>query len=66
MPALIFIFTGLYRYYSIKDTATGAVRYSISFKIKVGLSILMGLAVLSYILTDFILPTDSPRSSLMN
>jgi len=65
-PALIFFVAGLYRYHQIKDTATGAVRYSISFKTKVGLSILMGFAVLSFIITDFVLNTDSVRSSLMN
>ena len=66
LPALIFIIAGSYRYYSIRHTATGAVRYSISFKIKVGLSILMGITVLSYIITDFVLPADKTRSSIMN
>ena len=65
-PAVIFFFAGLYRYHTIKHTATGAVRYSISFKTKVGLSIIMGIAVLSFIITDFVLIPDNPRSSLMN
>lgn len=66
IPALIFCFAGLYRYHTIKHAATGAVRYSISFKIKVGLSILMSLATLSFIITDFALPANNPRSSLQN
>ena len=65
-PAIIFFFAGIYRYNTIKHTATGAVRYSISFKTKVGLSILMGIAVLSFIITDFALSPDNTRSSLMN
>lgn len=65
-PAIIFFIAGLYRYHTIKHTATGAVRYSISFKTKVGLSILMGVAVLSFIITDFALSSDNPKSSLMN
>jgi hypothetical protein len=66
VPAIIFFVTGLYRYYTIRHTATGAVRYSISFKTKVGLSVLMGFAVLSFIITDFVLGSSNSRSSLMN
>jgi hypothetical protein len=59
VPGFIFFIGGLYRYQTIKHTATGAVRYSSSFKVKVALSILMGFTVLSFIITDFVLPSDN-------
>jgi hypothetical protein len=66
LPAVIFFFTGGYRYFNIKHTARSQVRYTKNFKAKVAISSLIAIASVAYIPLIMSQPGDSKHLSLIN
>lgn len=66
LPAVIFFFTGGYRYYNIKHTARSQVRYTNNFIAKVVISSLITIACVAYIPLIMAQPQNAKNSSLVN
>ncbi len=66
LPAIVFFFTGGYRYLNIKHTARSQVRYSNNLKAKVVLSSIIAFASLAYIPIILAQPKDATNTSLIN
>lgn len=63
IPAIILLVAGTIRVCNIKHVATGSVRYSNHFKTKIALCILMGLAYLSAIPTNYALSANAANGN---
>ena len=66
LPAVVFFFTGGYRYLNIKHTARSQVRYTNNFKAKVAISSLIALASIAYVPLILGQPQDAKHASLIN
>ena len=66
LPAVVFFFTGGYRYLNIKHTARSQVRYTNNFKAKVAISSLIAIASIAYIPLILAQPQDANHTSLIN
>ena len=56
LPGTIYLITGTYRYCSIRHMAQSTVRLSVFFKAKVGLSFVMALTCLAYLIAAYTIP----------